>query len=132
MLADIDAEGMEETAATIRALGRRAVPVVCDVSDAEQIDALYATLDREFGRIDVLANVAGEGGHGDPAELTAAEIQESLQNLLIGRFHCTQQAGRRMIAAAGAASSISSPSPASPHSAGTTSPTAWRWAPWHR
>ena len=99
LLVDIDAEGMGDTADTIEALGRRAVPVACDVSDPEQIDALYDTLDREFGRIDVLANVAGEGGHGDPAELAPAEIQESLQNLLIGRFHCTQHAGRRMIAA---------------------------------
>ena len=99
LLADIDAAGMEDTAATIATLDRKAVPVACDVSDAEQINALYATLDRQFARIDVLGNVAGEGGHGDPAELTPAETQESLQNLLIGRFHCTQHAGRRMIAA---------------------------------
>ena len=72
---------------------------MCDVSDTEQIDALYATLDREFGRIDVLSNVAGEGGHGDPAELPADEIQRSMQGLVVGRFHCTQHAGRRMIAA---------------------------------
>jgi NAD(P)-dependent dehydrogenase (short-subunit alcohol dehydrogenase family) len=98
LLADIDAEGMEDTAAEIEALGRKAVPAVCDVSDTEQIDALYGTLDREFGRIDVLSNVAGEGGHGDPAELTPEQIHESLQNLVVGRFHCTQQAGRRMIA----------------------------------
>ena len=99
VLADIDAAGMEDTAATIEALGRKAVPVACDVSDPQQIDVLYGTLDRVFGRIDILANVAGEGLHGDPAELTPAEIQESLQNLLIGRFHCTQHAGRRIIAA---------------------------------
>ena len=41
LLADIDAAGMEDTAATIEALGRKAVPVVCDVSDPDQIDALY-------------------------------------------------------------------------------------------
>ena len=99
LLADIDAQGMEDTAATIEALGRKAVPVVCDVSDTEQIDALFAALDREFGRIDVLGNVAGEGGHGDPAKLHADEIRRSMEGLVIGRFHCTQQAGRRMIAA---------------------------------
>ena len=41
LLADIDAAGMEDTAATIEALGRKAVPVVCDISDPDQIDALY-------------------------------------------------------------------------------------------
>ena len=99
LLADIDAAGMEDTAATIEALGRKAVPVVCDISDPEQIDALYGTLDREFGRIDILGNVAGEGLHGDPVELTPEQIQLAMQNLVIGRFHGTQQAGRRMIAA---------------------------------
>ena len=99
LLADIDAAGMEDTAATIEALGRKAVPVVCDISDPEQIDALYGTLDREFGRIDILGNVAGEGLHGDPVELTPEQIQLAMQNLVIGRFHSTQQAGRRMIAA---------------------------------
>ena len=73
--------------------------MVCDISDPDQIDALYGTLDREFGRIDILGNVAGEGLHGDPVELTPEQIQLAMQNLVIGRFHSTQQAGRRMIAA---------------------------------
>lgn len=99
LLADIDAAGMEETAGTIEALGRRAIPVVCDVSQPDRIDALYRTLDREFGRIDVLGNVAGEGVDDDPARLTAEQLRHAMQNLVIGRFHCTREAGRRMLAA---------------------------------
>lgn len=99
LLADVDAAGMDRTAETIAALGRRAVPVVCDVAQPDRIDALYQTLDREFGRIDVLGNVAGEGVTDDPVRLTAGQLGAAMQNLVIGRFHCTQQAGRRMIAA---------------------------------
>jgi NAD(P)-dependent dehydrogenase (short-subunit alcohol dehydrogenase family) len=100
VLADLNEEGMEATAHEIEQLGRRAVPVVCDISDPTQIDSLYAALDREYGRIDVLGNVAGEGIGGDPRELTAEQIRQCMENLVVGRFYCTQQAGRRMIDAA--------------------------------
>src|ERR1044071_9055119 len=42
----------EATAAEIEKLGRRAVPVACDVSQPEQIRRMFAQLDRDFGRID--------------------------------------------------------------------------------
>ena len=58
MLADINLTGMEDTAQEIELLGRRAVPVVCDVSNGAQIRAMFASLDENYGRIDVLANVA--------------------------------------------------------------------------
>ena len=44
LLADVDAARMEDPAATIEALGRKAVPA-CAPSRPEQIDALYDTLD---------------------------------------------------------------------------------------
>ena len=60
MLADINTQGNEATAARIEGLGRRALPVTCDVSDPEQIHQMFSRLDREYGRLDVLGNVAGE------------------------------------------------------------------------
>jgi NAD(P)-dependent dehydrogenase (short-subunit alcohol dehydrogenase family) len=99
VLADINAAGMNATADIIEKLGRRAVPVVCDISKPEQIMAMYATLDREYGRIDILGNVAGEGVRADPLELTETEIQTAMQNLVVGRYICTREAGKRMIAA---------------------------------
>jgi NAD(P)-dependent dehydrogenase (short-subunit alcohol dehydrogenase family) len=98
VLADINTTGMADTAHQIEQLGRRALPVRCDVSDPEQIGAMFAQLDRAYGRIDVLGNVAGEGVRGDPLELTLEGIMRSYQNLVVGRFYCCQQAGRRMLA----------------------------------
>src|SRR5262245_58663003 len=40
-------------------LGRRALPVACNVSDWDQCDALVETVYAEFGRVDVLVNNAG-------------------------------------------------------------------------
>ena len=99
MLADINPQGMQNTAEHIQELGQRAVPVVCDVSNPDQIRAMFTRLDQEYGRIEVLGNVAGEGILGSPEEITLEQIQKALQNLVIGRFCCCQEAGRRMLAA---------------------------------
>jgi NAD(P)-dependent dehydrogenase (short-subunit alcohol dehydrogenase family) len=99
MLVDLDSAGMQQTALEIERLGRRAVPVRCDVSMPEQIRGLFGQLDQVYGRIDVLGNVAGEGILGKPEELTIEQVQQVLQNLVVGRFCCCQEAGRRMLAA---------------------------------
>src|SRR5215470_1469729 len=57
VLADRNAEGARQTAETITGLGRRALPVTCDVSEPAQIRALFAALDDAFGRVDFLGNV---------------------------------------------------------------------------
>jgi len=48
-----------DTAAKLRALGVRALPVRCDVTDEASIDAMVARAIAEFGRIDLLVNNAG-------------------------------------------------------------------------
>lgn len=99
VLADLNGEGLARTAADIAALGRRAVPVVCNVSEPAEITSLFERLDREFGRIDFLGNIAGEGILCDPEQITLEQVQAVLQNLVVGRFFACQQAGRRMLAA---------------------------------
>jgi len=50
---------LEETAETIRALGRRALVVGCDVMERAQLENLVAATIKEFGGIDLLVNNAG-------------------------------------------------------------------------
>ncbi len=99
LLADRDTAGMADTAAHIEALGRRIRAAPCDVSDPEQIDALFAHLDREYGRIDILGNVAGDGLLCRPEDLRPEQVAQVLQNLVVGRFHCSREAGKRMLTA---------------------------------
>jgi NAD(P)-dependent dehydrogenase (short-subunit alcohol dehydrogenase family) len=99
MLVDRNAAGAAQTAQEIGALGRRAMAVGCDVAQPEAIRALFGQLDREFGRIDVLGNVAGDGILAAPEEMTIEQVQTVLQNLVVGRFCMCQEAGRRMLAA---------------------------------
>ena len=99
VIADRNTAGLEETAGQIGQLGRRALPVTCNVSDPAEIRDLFARLDTEFGRIDALGNVAGDGLLAKPEEVTMEQVQQVLQNLVVGRFCCCQEAGRRMLKA---------------------------------
>ena len=130
MLADLNTDGLQRTAADIAALGRRAVPVTCDVSNPVAIQEMFARLDREFGRIDFLGNIAGEGILAKPEEITldasAAGLSEpGLRPLL-------------HVSGSGPTDAASGPRQHPQHRldrqlrrrwAAATSPTAWRWEP---
>ena len=99
LLVDRNEDGAQETADAIGRLGRRAVVVRCDVADPAQIRVLFRRLDAEFGRIDFLGNVAGEGVLGAPEDISIEEVERCWRNLVLGRFCACQEAGRRMLAA---------------------------------
>lgn len=97
MIADLNHEGARRTCERIESIGRKGVPIACDVSKPESIVELFALLDREFGRIDFLANVAGEGTTAKPEEMPLHVVMRVFQNLVFGRFVMCQEAGRRML-----------------------------------
>ena len=99
MLAGRNLAGVEKTAGEIQKLGRRAIAVQCDVSQPEQIRAMFAQLDRDFGRIDFLGNVAGDAVLGAPEDIALEAVEQTWRNLVYGRFCCCQEAGRRVLAA---------------------------------
>jgi len=98
VLADINGSGAEKTAEDIRGLGRRAIAMACDVTDEAQIQAMFRRVDDEFGRIDVVANIAGSAVGGHPEDLTVENFMKTLQGTLVGKFICCREAGRRMLA----------------------------------
>ncbi len=99
LLVDRNEAGAHETAAAIQKLGRRAVVARCDIADPPQIRALFARLDAEFGRIDFLGNVAGDGILASPDTIPLEQVEQCWRNLVLGRFCLCQEAGRRMLAA---------------------------------
>jgi NAD(P)-dependent dehydrogenase (short-subunit alcohol dehydrogenase family) len=99
MLAGRHLAGVEKTTGEIEKIGRRAIAVECDVSQPEQIRAMFARLDHDFGRIDFLGNVAGEAVLGPPEDIPLEAIEQTWRNIVFGRFCCCQEAGRRMLAA---------------------------------
>ena len=53
----------------------------CDISDASQVKALFDTIEREAGRLDILVNnAANQGiGHGGPLEMEADKFWDVLK-----------------------------------------------------
>ena len=98
VLLDRNAAGIEATAHSIRQLGRKALPIAGDVTDTDHIDQVFATVDREFGRVDILGNVAGEAKAGAAEDMALADIRTNFHNLVISRYYTCQLAGRRMLA----------------------------------
>lgn len=98
VLIDRNREGAEATSQRIRALGRQTLVTGTDVSDPLAVRELFEQVDATFGRVDFLGNIAGDGHLAKPEDLTIADLQRVLQNLVIGRFAMCQEAGRRMLA----------------------------------
>lgn len=97
-VADIDDAGAAETAAQIKALGRRALALHADVSRPDEVMDLFAAVDSGLGPIDVLVNNAGVGSHVRPEDVCLDEWRRVLDTNITGAILCAQQAGRRMIA----------------------------------
>jgi NAD(P)-dependent dehydrogenase (short-subunit alcohol dehydrogenase family) len=76
VLAARRAELLEQTAASIRDLGRRALVVPTDVTDSEACENLVAATIEEFGHVDVLVNNAGGSLNKAPEDWTVAEWHE--------------------------------------------------------
>jgi gluconate 5-dehydrogenase len=92
MLVDRNLAGAEATAETLRAMQRKVIVAATNVSDPEAVAELLRQVDAEFGRVDFLANIAGDGHLAKPEELTIADLHRVLQNLVVGRFAMCQAA----------------------------------------
>jgi NAD(P)-dependent dehydrogenase (short-subunit alcohol dehydrogenase family) len=99
VITDLNAGGLQATAAQLETLGRRVLAVAGDITDVAHIRGLYAQLDRTFGRIDVLANIAGPGQLARPETISLELMERIVHGLVIARFCSCQEAGTRMLAA---------------------------------
>lgn len=98
VIADVNLQGAEETAAGVRAEGRTALAIRTDVSDLTQIQAMVDATVAKFGRIDVLVNVAGVIKAYALLDTTEAQWDETLDVNLKGTFFCLQAVARVMVA----------------------------------
>jgi len=70
---------------------------MCNIADLDQVTALFDTIEREAGRLDILVNnAANQGlGHGGPLEMDPAKFHEVFNVNVIGGFQVTQMACNR-------------------------------------
>ena len=88
---------VEEVAAEIRALGRRSIHVVCDVTDGRSVDALYDRTVKEFGRLDVSVQNAGVITIARLEDLSEADWDRVMAVNTKGVFLCCKAAARHMV-----------------------------------
>jgi 3-oxoacyl-[acyl-carrier protein] reductase len=89
------------TAGEIEALGRTALAVQADVSDADAADGLVKAVLEAFGKIDILVNNAGITRDDLIMRMSVEAFREVLETNLFGAFYMTKAVTRPMLKAKG-------------------------------
>ena len=90
---------LDETAAAIRALGRRAEAIVCDVSERTQVDGMVARVKTALGDPLILVNNAGIAASAKLTDTTDEMWDRMLRVNASGAFYCTRAVLPLMLAA---------------------------------
>ncbi len=96
-----DWQGLPDLVREIQAIGRRAISVLADVGDAEQVRQMVDQTVAHFGKIDILVNNAGTIAGKDrlPVVDLAEEDWDRVQRVNVkGVFLCSQAVSRHLIA----------------------------------
>jgi len=108
VLGDLDGAGAQAAAREIAARGGAAVGQRVDVAVRAEQEALVAIALREWGRLDVMANVAGVPSDGPLAELSEAEVDRVLAIHVKGTLFGCQAAVRAMAGRGGSIINVAS------------------------
>jgi len=82
-----EAEGV---AREVREHGVKALPILADIADKGQVEAMVARAMTEFGRIDILINNAAIRPHKPFTEVSVADWERVRGVVLDGAIYCTQ------------------------------------------
>jgi len=96
--AEINSETAAQTAREIESLGRRSAAHPLNVARVAEIQAMVDHVVAQFGRIDILVNVAGVAQTKPFLELVEEDWDRILDVNLKGTVFCMQAVGRQMIA----------------------------------
>ena len=83
---------LDAAAAAITAAGGQALPIVADVTRAEDMDAFVASAVERFGRLDVMMCNAGFGVAGAIDDIAPGQMQKLMDVNYTGTYHATRAA----------------------------------------
>lgn len=95
------ADLLDEVAAEVRALDRRALPLPTDVTDEESVERMVAATLDEFGRIDILVNNAGMASYRPVWGIKLSQWEQIMALNLRAPFLCTKHVWKPMKAGGG-------------------------------
>jgi len=90
-------EVCEEAAGQIEKIGVKALALGCDVTKADQVEAMKDAVLKKFGRVDVLVNNAGRAWVAPPEDTPLERWQQVFDLNITAPFLCAQALGREFI-----------------------------------
>lgn len=90
-------EAAEEVQAQILAMGGEALIIQADISQSEQVQAMFDTLVAQWGRLDILVNNAGITRDGLLLRMQSEDWEDVVSTNLRGLFNCTKRAAKIML-----------------------------------
>jgi len=100
-ISDIDLQTAQATASELEGLGRKSLAIKGDVSNAADVEAMFASFIEKFGKIDILVNNAGITRDGLLVRMKEADWDLVLNVNLKSAFLCCREAARPMMKARG-------------------------------
>jgi len=92
------ADAADEIVKEIKAGGGEAFSAKADVAKREEVEELFSKMDGIFGGVDILVNCAGiDGKRVLTWEIAPEEFEKVIMVNLMGTFHCSREALRRMV-----------------------------------
>ncbi|MFP3888284.1 SDR family oxidoreductase [Priestia filamentosa] len=90
VVADLNADGIQDTVQTIQNEGGKALGVELNVTSKESVDTMVETVLNEYGRIDILVNNAGISQKVTVEDMTVEDMAKVFNVNMFGLFLCTQ------------------------------------------
>ena len=88
---------LESTAAEVRKLGKKALPISCDVSDPKSVENMGKKVIDEFGKIDIMVTAAGIALRTEAENMQIENFKKVMAANVEGTLLCAQVAAKDMI-----------------------------------
>jgi NAD(P)-dependent dehydrogenase (short-subunit alcohol dehydrogenase family) len=100
--ADKNVQGLGNTVEKVKAIGRKALAVICDVTEEDQVVAMVEETVHTFGRLDIIFNNAGVSDNTNDIPKPLHEYSTEWWNRVIavdlqGVFYCAREALKVMV-----------------------------------
>lgn len=97
-LVDVDGHNLVALSERLAVDGQKVHLREGDIGNSGDTKAIFDELDKEFGKIDILVNIAGPAKIGTPQDMPIEEVEYTVHHVVTARFAYCQEAGRRMLA----------------------------------
>ena len=83
-------EKLEALAKELKKKGVKCLPLKCDVTDSKMVDEVAKTVEKEFGKVDVLVNCAGSAKNAGVLNMTNEEWDFTISTDMSSVFYVTR------------------------------------------